>query len=107
MVVADMFAHKLCALLDRESLINRDIFDIWFFMQRQTPVNTKMIEFRMNVPYEEYIGKCISHIESMDGKRLLDGLGELMTADLKKFVKTLLLNETLNLLRYYQRFPIL
>lgn len=106
MVVADMFAHKLCALLDRDSSTNRDIFDIWFFLQRQTPVNTKMIEFRMNVPYEEYIGKCISHIESMDGKRLLDGLGELMTADLKKFVRTKLLDETLSLLKFYQEFPI-
>jgi predicted nucleotidyltransferase component of viral defense system len=106
MVVSDMFAHKLCALLDRESSTNRDIFDIWFFLQRQTPVNTNLIEFRMKMPYEEYIGKCISHLESIDGKRLLDGLGELMTADLKKFVRTRLLAETLSLLRYYQKFPI-
>lgn len=27
MVAPDMFAHKLCALLDREELTNRDIFD--------------------------------------------------------------------------------
>jgi predicted nucleotidyltransferase component of viral defense system len=106
MVVADMFAHKLCAFLDRDSSTNRDIFDIWFFLQRQTPVNTKMIVSRMKTPYEEYIGKCISRLESMDGKHLLDGLGELMTADLKKFVRARLLSETLSLLRYYQKFPI-
>jgi predicted nucleotidyltransferase component of viral defense system len=71
MVVSDMFAHKLCALLDRESSTNRDIFDTWFFMQRQTAVNTKMIEYRMQVPYEEYIGKCIHHLEALEGKSLL------------------------------------
>jgi len=106
MVLSDMFAHKLCALLDRDYSTNRDIFDIWFFLQRQTPVNTKIIEFRMKVPYDEYIGNCISHLESLEGKRLLEGLGELMTPDLKKFVRTKMLGETINLLRFYQRFPI-
>ncbi len=33
MVAPDMFAHKLCALLDRSALTNRDIFDIWFFLE--------------------------------------------------------------------------
>lgn len=28
MVKADMFAHKLCALLDRNMLTNRDVFDV-------------------------------------------------------------------------------
>ena len=27
---------------------NRDIFDGWFFMQRQTPVNTDIVESRMS-----------------------------------------------------------
>lgn len=39
MVQQDMFAHKLCALLDRNNATNRDIFDNWFFMQKQTPIN--------------------------------------------------------------------
>jgi hypothetical protein len=42
-----MFAHKLCAMLDRNSLTPRDIFDSWFFMQKQTPVNRSIIEKRM------------------------------------------------------------
>ena len=37
MVKEDLFAHKLCALLDRNGIANRDIFDCWFFMQNQTP----------------------------------------------------------------------
>lgn len=30
MTPADMLSHKLCALLDRDTLANRDIFDSWF-----------------------------------------------------------------------------
>jgi hypothetical protein len=101
-----MFAHKLCVLIERETSTNRDIFDTWFFLQRQTPVNKSIIEFRMKVSFEDHIENCIRHIESMKGNRLLDGLGELMDDDLKQFVKNKLSEETISLLRYYQRFPI-
>lgn len=33
MTAPDMFAHKLCALLDRKQIANRDIFDSWYFME--------------------------------------------------------------------------
>ncbi|MBN2175906.1 MAG: nucleotidyl transferase AbiEii/AbiGii toxin family protein, partial [Bacteroidales bacterium] len=55
MVRQDMFSHKLCALLDRNVLTPRDIFDCWFFMQDKTPANTTIIEQRMKMPYVEYI----------------------------------------------------
>jgi len=107
MTASDMFAHKLCALLDRSIITNRDIFDTWFFLQRQTPVNKSIVENRMGVPLTTYLENCINLIETMKGKRLPDGLGELMDADMKNFVKTKLLIETINLLKFYQKFPIL
>ena len=107
MTASDMFAHKLCALLDRSITTNRDIFDTWFFLQRQTPVNKSIVENRMGVPLTTYLENCINLIETMKGKRLLDGLGELMDADMKNFVKTKLLFEIINLLKFYQKFPIL
>lgn len=107
MVEADMFAHKLCALLDREEVTNRDIFDSWFFMQKQTPINALIVETRMQMPLSDYIQKCIDHLEAMSDKGMLNGLGELMTEDMKKFVRTKLRTETISLLRFYQQFPIL
>ncbi|MBL7114097.1 MAG: nucleotidyl transferase AbiEii/AbiGii toxin family protein [Bacteroidales bacterium] len=107
MVKPDMFAHKLCALLDRSSTTNRDIFDTWFFLHKQTPVNKQIVESRMNVPFEEYLQNCINLLETMRNKGLLDGLGELMNPETKQFVKTKLLSETINLLKFYQKFPIL
>ncbi len=106
MVQSDMFAHKLCALLDRNSIINRDIFDCWFFMQKHSPVNKIIIEQRTGINYESYIEKCIQNLELVNNKDILNGLGELMDPDVKKFVRTKLLSETITLLKFYKSFPI-
>ena len=107
MVPEDMFAHKLCALLDRISIANRDIFDCWFFMQRQTPVNKSIVELRMNLPFKEYLQKCIVQIESIPDKGLLQGMGELVDHKMKSFVREKLRTEVIGLLNFYKSFPIL
>jgi predicted nucleotidyltransferase component of viral defense system len=107
LTLQDMFSHKLCALLDRNAITNRDIFDCWFFMQKQVPINKALIEGRMNAPLAEYLQKCIEQLESMSDKGLLNGLGELMEDDMKKFVRTKLRTETIVLLKFYKDFPIL
>ncbi len=107
MVAPDMFAHKLCALLDRGELTNRDIFDSWFFMQKQTPINKEIVEKRMEMSLSNYMQKCIDHLESVSDRGILNGLGELMDEDMKKFVRTKLRTETISLLRFYKEFPIL
>ena len=107
MVASDMFAHKLCAMLDRGEVTNRDIFDSWFFMQKQTPINKDIVETRMEMPLADYIQKCIGHLESMSDRGMLNGLGELMDEDIKKFVRSKLRTETISLLRFYKEFPIL
>jgi len=107
MVAPDMFAHKLCALLDRGELTNRDIFDSWFFMQKQMPINKEIVETRMEMSLADYIQKCINHLEKMSDRGILNGLGELMDEDMKKFVRTKLRTETISLLRFYKEFPIL
>lgn len=106
MVPADMFAHKLCALLDRNAVTNRDIFDCWFFMQKQTPVNKSIVELRMKMPFPDYLQMCISLLESMSDKGLLHGMGELMNNEIKSFVKTKLRTETISLMKFYKEYPI-
>jgi hypothetical protein len=107
MVASDMFAHKLCAMLDRGEVTNRDIFDSWFFMQKQTPINKDIVETRMAMPLANYIQKCIEYLESMSDRGMLNGLGELMDEDIKKFVRSKLRTETISLLQFYKEFPIL
>jgi predicted nucleotidyltransferase component of viral defense system len=64
MTQADMFAHKVCALLDRSSFANRDLFDCWFFMQRQTAINKQIVEERMKKPLTDYLQECIDNLEN-------------------------------------------
>ena len=107
MTMPDMFAHKLCALTDRYTVTHRDIFDTWFFMQRNTPLNKRIVEHRMQVELPVHLENCINLLESLTSKGLLDGLGELMNAEMKRFVRNKLLTETLTLLRFYREFPVL
>jgi len=106
MTEPDMFAHKLCALTDRTATANRDIFDCWFFLNRRTPINRTIVESRMQVSLENHIQTCIELLEKKSYTGLLNGLGELMDDETKKFVKTKLRTETISLLKFYQSFPI-
>lgn len=107
MVAEDMFANKLCALLDRSAVANRDIFDCWFFMQKQTAVNKEIVETRMKKPFSDYLLQCIEHLESITDKGLLNGLGELTDNTMKEFVRKKLRTETISLLKFYKEFPII
>jgi predicted nucleotidyltransferase component of viral defense system len=106
MVKPDMFAHKLCALLDRDMLTNRDVFDVYFFLKESTPVNKMIVEERMAMPFENYLDKCITRIEKIPPKSLLNGIGELVDTEVKTFVKQEMKSETLQLLNMYREFPL-
>jgi len=106
MMISDMFSNKLCALLNRTSVVNRDIFDCWFFMKRQISVNQKIVEQRMGKTLSDYLQDCIDEIENLPNKSLLDGLGELVSPEMKTFVRNKLRNETIFLLKFYKEFPI-
>lgn len=107
MTLPDMFAHKVCALLDRATFTNRDLFDCWFFMQQQTAINKQIVEERMKKPLADYLQDCIVYLEKMSDKNILQGLGELLDEDLKKFVKTKLRLETIALFKIYAAMPLL
>ncbi len=108
MVQEDMFAHKLCALLDRDTMANCDIFDCWFFMQRQTPVNKSIVESRMGMSLTQYLQTCIEHLEGISDKGLLQGMmGELLDSKMKRFVQVNMRSEIIKLLKFYKEYPIM
>jgi len=104
---ADMFAHKLCALLDRAETTNRDIFDVWFFLNRHTPVHAQMVEERMEMSLADYVGQCITRLESLSDQSIHVGLGELIDDRMRTFIHTQLRTETISLLRFFQAYPII
>lgn len=107
MTEPDMFAHKLCALLDRDEMTNRDIFDCWFFLNRRTPINRGIVESCMCKPLPCYIDDIIARLEATSDRGLTNGLGELMDNRMKAFVKTKLRQETISLLRIFQAVPMI
>jgi predicted nucleotidyltransferase component of viral defense system len=106
LVKPDMFAHKLCALIDRNEITGRDVFDCWFFLNTQTPVNANIVESRMGLPLPAYLQRCIDTLEQVSDKTIMNGLGELTDGEIKKFAKTKLRKETLSLLAFFKAFPI-
>lgn len=51
MAAPDMFAHKLCVLLDRgEGITGRDVFDLHFFLPKGEYIHKGIVEQRMQKP---------------------------------------------------------
>ena len=105
MVKEDMFAHKLCALLDRSEITSRDVFDCWFFLKERTSINKAIVESRMGMPIEEYLDKCIESVQGLSEKSLISGLGELTEGEMKDFVRHGLKDELISLLTMFKAFP--
>ncbi len=99
MVQEDMTAHKLMAMLNRVGKANRDIYDVWYFLSNDWPVNKQMIEKIMGLSYKEFLEKCIDALSALSNQRILNGLGLLLTPKQKDWVRENFLNDTIFLLR--------
>lgn len=99
MVPKDMVAHKLVAMHERIGKTNRDIFDVWFFLHNQWPVNTRIVELRTNMSYKDFLQTCVNDLEKMSNRSILSGIGELLDEKQKAWVKAKLLSETIFLLK--------
>src|SRR3989344_8272898 len=99
MVQEDMFAHKLCAMYERIGKTNRDIFDVWYFLQNEWPVNKKIVEECTGMTFKEFLQKCVDSLEKMTDQNILSGMGELLDAKQKDWVKSKLRTETIFLMK--------
>lgn len=99
MAKEDMFANKLAALYERMERTNRDIFDVWFFLQNSWPVNKALVEKRLQLTFKEFVAQCIEKLEKVPGRAILSGMGELLSPQQKDWAKAKLKIETLFLLR--------
>jgi predicted nucleotidyltransferase component of viral defense system len=99
MVKEDMAAHKLCAMSERLGKTNRDIFDVYFFLKNNWPVNKGIVEKRTGLMYKEFLQRSISSLEKATSRNILSGMGELLDNKQKAWVKKNLINETIFLLK--------
>lgn len=75
-------------------------------MKLRPPVNKQLVETLMQTTFDEYLQNCIIGLEQISDRGILNGPGELMDDETKKFVRTKLRTETIDLLRMYRQFPI-
>lgn len=95
----DMFAHKLMAMYERMGKANRDIYDVWFFLKNNWPINKKIVEDRSGMGFKELLEKCIVILEKMEDRNILDGMGEFLNEKQKAWVKANLRKDTVFLLK--------
>lgn len=98
MVREDMFAHTLMAMRERIGKTSRDIYDVWFFLEHDWPINKIIIEQRAGMKSPELFQKCVEQLEKANNRRILDGLGEFLTASKKDWARAKLRTETIFLL---------
>ncbi len=102
-----MFTHKLMALLDRNALTNRDVFDCWFCMKQRLVLRKSILDLRLKGTFEDYMDKAIEAVIAISGNRILDGIGELLDPELKKWVKTDLTSEFASLAAMYKEMQLI
>ncbi len=99
MKIEDIFAHKLVAMFERFGKANRDIFDSWFLLKKDFPINKEIIKKRTGMELKEFLKKCIEKIETLPEKRILAGMGELLDEKTKIWTKKNLKKDLLFLLK--------
>ena len=99
MIREDMFAHKLVAMYERIGDANRDIFDVWFFLQHDWPINKEIVEKRAETTFKDFLQKCIEALEKLPDRGILAGMGELLDEKQKAWVKANLRKDTIFLLK--------
>lgn len=96
---ADLFAHKLVALIEREAKANRDIYDVWFFLKNQWPINKTIVEKRTQDTFKKAILQCIALLKKKSDRGILSGIGELLDQKQKNWVRQHLKQDTIFLLK--------
>lgn len=64
----DMFAHKLVAMRERIGKTNRDIYDVWFFLKNNLPINKKIVEKRTGISLAGVLKDCLTTLEKLKQK---------------------------------------
>lgn len=99
MIKEDMVAHKMVAMIERIGKANRDIFDTYFFLKNNWPINEQIIKKRTGLSMHQFLKKCINELESMGNVGILSGLGDLLDAKQKTWVRNSLRTEIIFLLK--------
>jgi predicted nucleotidyltransferase component of viral defense system len=96
-----LFANKLLALTLRNETAMRDIYDIHYFAKSNWDINVEVIE-RTGKVTREYLADCVTFIEKVKDKQMLQGLGELVDNEKEKaWIRIHLKTDSIFMLKNY------
>lgn len=98
----DLVATKLAALLTRVNFASRDMFDLWFYLKNMWQINEKTLQDQTGLSLQEALTKAVKKIGGISQNQLLQGLGELVTEQQKRWVKEKLRDELVFQLELYK-----
>lgn len=96
---SDMVSAKIAALLTRKKFASRDVFDVWYFLDRQWEMSEGRLRMETGFSKKTAFEKSIVMVERIPSELLMPGLGELIDNKMKHWVKDKLKDELLFLLR--------
>ncbi|MFH2062432.1 MAG: nucleotidyl transferase AbiEii/AbiGii toxin family protein [Candidatus Beckwithbacteria bacterium] len=101
MRLGDAMANKLMALVDRKKFASRDVFDVWYFLSKLEvrEINYELVKERLGLTPKQLYNKVLKRINKVRGESLLAGMGELLDAKQKTWVKDKLISELNQLIK--------
>lgn len=99
----DMAAGKLVALLTREKYAARDVFDLWFFLKNNWPINEAVVKVRTGLTLQKALLEAGVKVKNLKRTQFLPGLGDLLDPKQRVWVKEKLSEELLFLLKLYSQ----
>ena len=89
-----IFSNKLVALSER--LYNRDLYDVWYFLEKGSKLNEKLIYERTWQTKDTFVESLLEQLpKHFQENSILEGLGEVLTEKQKVRAKKFLLDETI------------
>lgn len=75
---SDMVSAKIAALLTRKKFASRDVFDVWYFLDRQWDMSEGRLRMETGFSKKTAFEKSIVMVERIQSELLMPGLGELL-----------------------------
>ena len=99
----DAFANKLLSLTSRKKIAMRDLFDVHYFFSQGWDINREIIQAATEKDLKKYLEECVEFIKKIPDKHVFSGLGELVSAQTKDWIKSKLKKETIFLIEAYRQ----
>jgi predicted nucleotidyltransferase component of viral defense system len=92
----DSFAHKLVATTERQRFASRDFYDVYFLFRKSVPIREEIIRNRTGLSAPEQLRRIRELVEKrLSPNTALEGIGELVDASQKEWLKSDFKNDLL------------